>query len=449
MKTLVGATLCASALLLASGCATMGAGFGAPSTHVSPEMRDQPARFVVVTVTNPSQAPSVRAGATPRAYGNGGLYSISNTAALVVRDIGHDYRLKQVSAWPIESLGVHCVVYAIPSDSSAEQVIARLGKDSRVESAQPLNEFKLQSGDATASIYNDPYADLQRNLAELAVNQAHEWSRGAGVRIAIIDTGVDYDHPDLKGRIIEHRNFVDADDRQFPRDLHGTQVAGVIGADAGNDFGIVGIAPEARLIAYKSCWHVRANAGQAVCNSFTLAQALEAALAAKAHIVNLSLSGPADPLLARIVRRGIERGMLFVGAIAPAGVEGGFPTGVAGVIAVGSAEDGRGDGKELLAPGREVLTLVPGGHCDFATGSSFATAQVSGTLALLLSARRNMTSDQAFRLLAQTSRSVQSIDGMITSVNACAALAQMLNHTGCATPTKAVAGLETEQTAKP
>lgn len=440
------------ALFWLAGCASMGPmGFASGPPQLSDDMRHEPSRFVVVTVANPAQSPNVRAGATPRGYG-AGLYSVSSTAASTVRALERDHHLHQVSSWPIETLGVHCVVYAVPPDQSAEQVIARLEKDSRVESVQPLNEFKLQSNNglpaagapvALRMTYNDPYANLQRNLEELAINEAHEYSRGAGVRVAIIDTGVDYDHPDLKGRVFEHRNFVDADSRQFPRDLHGTQVAGVIAADAGNDFGIVGIAPEARLLTYKSCWHVNASAGQAVCNSFTLAQALEAALTANANIVNLSLSGPADPLLTRLVMKGIDHGILFVGAIAPAGVDSGFPTGVPGVLPVSSAENGRTAGRELLAPGREVLTLVPGGHCDFASGNSFATAQVSGMLALILTARRSLTSDQAYQLLSQTSRSVPFENGAMTSVNACAALAEALNQSTCSAPSKVAVGMPT------
>jgi subtilisin family serine protease len=98
-------------------------------------------------------------------------------------------------------------------------------------------------------------------------------------------------------------------------------------------------------------------------------------------------------------------------------------------------------GRELFAPGREVLTLMPGGHCDFASGNSFATAQVSGTLALILSARRSLTSDQAFKLLSQTSRNVESVNGGMTSVNACAALAELLNQAACAAPAKAIADM--------
>jgi subtilisin family serine protease len=215
-------------------------------------------------------------------------------------------------------------------------------------------------------------------------------------------------------------------------------VAGVIAADADNQVGIVGVAPEAQLLAFKSCWQAGAGSGRALCNSFTLAQALEAALLAGVDIVNLSLSGPADPLLTRLVRKGIERGILFVGAVAPSGVEGGFPGEVSGVLPVASAEGGRHTGRTLLAPGHEILTLVPGGRYDFASGNSFATAQVSGTLALVLAARPGVNAQQAHRLLAETSRSIASTQGRMISVNACAALAGALNRPDCKSP-KAIA----------
>src|SRR4051812_17619289 len=123
MKAFVGVMWCAAVSLLLSACESLGGagGVGPGSTHLPDAMRDEPSKFVVVTVANPSHPLSVRAGATPRGYSNGGLYSVSSAAASTVREIEHDHGLHQVSAWPIESLGVHCIVFAVPSGSSAQQ----------------------------------------------------------------------------------------------------------------------------------------------------------------------------------------------------------------------------------------------------------------------------------------------------------------------------------------
>src|SRR6202051_1843955 len=144
--------------------------------------------------------------------------------------------------------------------------------------------------------------------------EAHAWCRGEGIRIAIIDTGADTRHPDLRGAVVQTGNFVDSDAAQFRRDRHGTELAGIIAAVANNHEGIVGIAPGARLAVFKACWQLHDDADAARCNSFTLAQALTAALDAHVHVVNLSLSGPADPLLRELIHEGLPRGVLSIGA---------------------------------------------------------------------------------------------------------------------------------------
>jgi subtilisin family serine protease len=244
------------------------------------------------------------------------------------------------------------------------------------------------------------------------------------------------------GQIVARRNFVDADEHAFRLDRHGTAVAGVIAAVADNHIGIVGIAPAAHLLALKACWQSGAAARPAACNSFTLAQALESAIDLQADVVNLSLAGPADPLLARLVQRGMQHGMVFVGAAPPAGMQAGFPTDVEGVLAVAAAEDATGGGRYLLAPGHEVLTLVPDGHWDFASGSSIAAAEVTATVALVLAERPHTAAPELYRLLARTSQSLATHDATFTSVNACAALADLLQRDGCNLSRHAVASAE-------
>jgi subtilisin family serine protease len=276
-------------------------------------------------------------------------------------------------------------------------------------------------------------------LRDLTVARAQQWSRGSGVRIAIIDTGIDFEHPDLAGQVIARRNFVDGDDVAFQLDRHGTAVAGVIAAIADNHIGIVGIAPDARLLALKACWQAPHGGAPAACNSFTLAQALGSAIDMQADIVNLSLGGPADPLLARLLRRGMQRGIVFVGAAPPPGVQAGFPTDVDGVLSAAVAEEATGTARQLLAPAHEVLTLVPGGRWDFASGSSIAAAEVTATVALLLAQRPHMSAPELFRVLARTSQNLTSRDLPLVSVNACAALADVLQRAGCGSDVAPVA----------
>lgn len=409
-------------------------------TELPAKARQDPRRFVVITVRNEPEPAIVTPGSTPRGYGAVGVYGVSASARATVHSLERDYRLREVSAWPIVSLRVHCIVVRVPDRTPRASVIARLARDARVESVEPLNEFTTQSEsnqDAGSKSRSPPsgrrpYLPLQVNLRELQVLQAHRLSQGAAVRIAIIDTGVDYQHPDLQGRIIARHDFV-ADDGEFTADRHGTEVAGVIAATADGGAGVLGVAPKSRLIALKACWPLAQNAAEAGCDSFTLAQALQAAITARADIVNLSLAGPPDPLLARLIRYGMQRGIIYVGAVAPAqaGLGNAFPVDIPGVLGVQSAEDASKASLHLLAPGHGILTLVPGGHYDFASGSSLATAEVTGIVALLLADGRRLPQARVEQILTRSSRQLTTPAGVLTSVDACTAVADALSRAGC------------------
>jgi len=133
------------------------------------------------------------------------------------------------------------------------------------------------------------------------------------VRIALIDTGVDTRHPDLRGRIARVKSFVDSKPRSSRSFRHGTAMAGLIAAVANNRVGIVGIAPLAQVEVFEACWQLKPDTDEAACNTFTLAQALVAALDAGVALVNLSIGGPADPLLSALVEAGLKRGVIFIG----------------------------------------------------------------------------------------------------------------------------------------
>lgn len=394
-----------------------------PSAELPAAARAAPQSYVVVTVRNPISLPVTRAASTPRGYDRGGAYAAGAVARSSSRAVAADFHLREVSRWPIALLGVHCLVYAVPDKVDADQLLAALAHDPRVESAQPLQSFTT-----AFNHYNDPYSALQRNVEEMSVAEAHELSRGASIRVALIDTGVAVDHPDLPQNLLT-RNFVDNDARSFREDAHGTAMAGIIAAVPNNGVGIVGIAPDVKLLLFKACWRAALTGTKAACNSFTLAQALAAAIEARADIINLSLSGPSDPLLTRLVERAIDAGIIVVGAVPADGLRSTFPTNIGSVIAVDAIESARSSPGVLRAPGRDVISLAPGGHYDFYSGSSLATAEVSGLIALLRSQRPRLTAHEAQALLADSAHTASGV--ATSSPNACAALATLLKRSSC------------------
>ncbi|WP_036516122.1 S8 family peptidase [Nevskia soli] len=388
-------------------------------------MRVDPASLILLTVANPAGSVAAHAGSSLRGYDSIPLYTSGDRAHAAVVAIEQDYGLREVAAWPIMPLRVHCVVLEVPSGALREEVLSRLSRDPRVGLAQPMQTFGTLS-----SAYNDPYFGLQRGFAQIDAADAQQWSRGDGVRVAVIDTGMDSAHPDLQGRVETQRNFVDDDSRQFDADRHGTEVAGIIAAAANNREGIVGIAPGVHIFALKACWEVQPHADGAQCNSFTLAQALTVAIESGARVINLSLGGPADPLLAQLVSYALKRGIVVIGAVPPDGRVDGFPVGVSGVIAVDAIERSSASTAVLHAPGREVLTLTPGGHYDFVSGSSLAAAHVTGAVALLLAMNPHLDASSVYSLLSRTS---VADSGGITAINVCAAAALLRPEGGCGT----------------
>jgi hypothetical protein len=395
-------------------------------------------RFIIAAVDNSPSAFLASAGSTPHGYDNIALYGPTSRARALMRSLEKDYGLREISVWPIEPLHMHCAVLQIPDGVDRTTLLATISADPRIKLAQPLQTFETRSQG-----YNDPYLELQRGFRQMDVLEAHPWSTGDGVKVAIVDTGADTEHLDLRGRIAAADNFVDSDSDRFRRDRHGTEMAGVIAAVANNHEGIVGVAPSVHLYLFKACWQLRDDADAASCNSFTLARALVAALDAHVQIINLSLTGPDDPLLRDLIHEGLRRGVLFVGAVSSVG-DGKGLLHQPGVIEVASAETPSPAYTAVYAPGRDILTLMPGGRYDFATGDSIATAQVTGVVALLLATRPALTASAAYKLLQDTSTPPGFGSGDIAttarSVDACAAVTVLVGRGTCTQPTGTAGG---------
>lgn len=362
-------------------------------------------RDIVLAVANPVEPPATHAGSSLLGYAPPGFYgagqrAISNLVALKQR-----YGLREVTGWPIKALNLYCVVLEPPPGVARDELLKALAKDDRVQLAQPLQDYSVYAQkSADAHPYNDPYVNLQHGFVETDAALAHNTSQGDGVRIAVVDTGVDTAHLDLQGRIHDTQNEVDDDATAFNRDSHGTEVAGIIAADADNHQGIVGIAPKAVLSIYKACWYPAiANAG-ARCNSFTLAKALAAIIDTHTRIINLSLGGPADPLLDKLLAQLLDQGRIVVAALPPDGALDGFPVNRPGVIVVRESEASAASPGVLSAPGNDILTTQPDGGYDFTSGSSMAAAHVSGIVALLLDLAPKLDARSVRDLLLQSSK---------------------------------------------
>jgi subtilisin family serine protease len=283
-----------------------------------------------------------------------------------------------VDGWPMPLIGVDCYVMRLPDGMAVDAAIARVSKEPEVAWSQPLQTYQAR-GSPVGAAANDPLFRAQPAATAWRLADLHRIATGRNVSIAIIDSKIDVAHPDLAGQFTANLDFVDR--RTTGAEAHGTGVAGIVGAKAGNGIGIAGIAPDARMMALRACWQT--TAGPTLCNSLSLARALQFAIEHNAEVINLSLAGPADPLLARLVALAIARNLSVVAAFDPSLPQGGFPASLPGVIAVADESLRSLPARVYLAPGRDVPTTQPGAKWYLVNGSSYAVAHVTGLIALM------------------------------------------------------------------
>jgi len=397
-------------------CLLLFGGRGAPPAAAAAETRPADQQILVLVQLPPAHF-------QPNANYGGGY--ADPTAANARRRIGDKlaraYGLARVTDWPIPSLSLDCIVLSVPPGRSADQVMQQLAHDSRVAWSQPMNTFRGQAQPAASpAVYNDPLFPAQPAAVEWRLAELHGMATGRDVRVAVVDSLVDRRHPDLVGQIAVLRDFVA--DHPGQAEQHGTSVAGVIAAQANNGRGIVGVAPGARILALRACWESAAEPS-AVCNSLSLARALDFAIGARAEVINMSLSGPSDLLIGRLLDIAQARGATVVAAFDRARDDGGFPASHPGVVAVANEDQPRPRPGVYLAPGRNVPTTGPDGRWILASGSSYASAHVAGLFALM----RERTAAPLQPSKVVFLRTSGSID-------ACTSLRRAATNCGCACP---------------
>lgn len=365
----------------------------------------------------------------PDHFRPGGSYSGSygdelaqSARTRVARGIARKYHLALVDNWPMPMIGVDCFVMLVPDGRSTSEAADQVSHDSDVSWAQPVT---LYTARGSPPGHNDALYAAEPAASEWHLADLHRMSDGRGTRVAVVDSGIDGNHPDLSGQLLVNRNFVAG--QSLVAEQHGTAVAGIIAAKADNRIGIAGIAPGTHLLGLRACWQGHGSAAT-VCDTLSVAKALYFAVESRADVINLSLSGPDDRLLRDILGVALERRLAVVAAFDPKLIGGGFPASVPGVIPVSDSSFAGHRADVYTAPGRDVPTTEPGGRWFLVNGSSFAAAHVSGLIALLRERQRS-----APLMLVSERRGGGTID-------ACATLIRVVGSCDCACRTSRFAG---------
>lgn len=296
-----------------------------------------------------------------------------------------------------------------------------------------------------AAVPNDPLVGQQPHLGTVRAYEAWDVRRGEGAVVAVLDTGVDLDHPDLVGRLVEGIDLVERDTPPDDPQGHGTIVAGIIVATADNGRGVAGVAPQAQVMPIR----VLDERGRGT--SDLVAEGIRHAVTQEVDVINLSLAEvKADegvveiPLVAnRDVRDAIaEAAAAGVVVVAAAGNDG-VPTTPYGtdapVIVVGATtpddqrwSESNHDERTLFAPGTDITSTWFEGRYANADGTSFATPIVAAGAAMLAGA--DLPADEVTRRLVETAVDIGTGLGRVDLAAAVAGVTPAPTPTATAIP---------------
>ena len=297
-------------------------------------------------------------------------------------------------------------VLTLKSGFTVPDAYSNIKKIPEIESAAPDYILKIQEAP------NDPYYPSMWNLskieAEMVWNRVHVDGK---VIVAVIDTGVDYQHEDLQDVVIKGKNFISNDNNPMDDQGHGTHVAGIAAAVTDNGIGISGVSWGAKILAIKACDK------NGDCSTANVSRAIQYAVDNNAKIINVSIagSGSCNGTYTDVLRYALRKGAMVVVAAGNGNngdgigvdVESQIPASCEGSIAVGSitAEGKRsnfsnfGSKVEISAPGGAgpctiescIISTSINNSYSLRSGTSMAAPQVSAVAALLLSNDRNLS----------------------------------------------------------
>ena len=363
----------------------------------------------------PRRVLAIMAGGTPAAT-TGAAQALATANGLTLVDVT-----------PIGLTNEALVVFEIVDGLGVLAKVAALAAAPNVALVQPDFVYDTYQGvGSPAAAYG---------LQMIGADRAAAVATGQGVRVAVVDTGIDSGHTRLQSRLTE---FVDLTGSGWTPDLHGTLVAGVIAGERLVE--VSGVAPAAVLVGVKACVPHSPTQAAARCWSSTIARGIDAASRMNVRVMNLSVGGQEDRLLTRVVNAAAARGIAMVSAAGNDGPSGkpSYPAAIDNVIAVTAVDTTgalyqratRGSFIDLAAPGVDIISTGPGGRDRLFSGTSAATAFASGSLALLLQQSKLSVQElravlaKSARDLGPAGRDAEFGDGLVDVCRALAAVSR-------------------------
>jgi subtilisin family serine protease len=318
-------------------------------------------------------------------------------------ELARRHGLTRIASQNFPLLGATIGLFRIADRRSLDAASRDFAADGSVRSVQPNFRYLLQ--DQKTADEGDP---AQYALAKLHLPEAHALARGADVKIAIIDSGIDASHPELTGAIAD--SFDALGSKEGPH-VHGTGIAGVIASHAR----LMGSAPAAKIIAIRAFGQSSSGAES---NSYVILKSLDYAAGHGAQIVNMSFAGPKDALIERGVNATAAKGMVMIAAAGNAGIKSPplYPAANPNVIAVSATDaddklfsaSNRGSYIAIAAPGVDIFLPAPDQKYQITSGTSFSAAYVSGLAALMLERNSALKPDALRALLINSAHDLGS-----------------------------------------
>lgn len=363
------------------------------------------------------------------------LEFVGNLPATAINALAARHRLQQIEAFTYSLTNTTWFRARITDGRDVRTVLRSLGREVALRSAQPNYLYTLSQAEparieatpepappanpettipqptpaaaaagAMPAQAGDP---AQYMLTKMRIGEAHGLARGSNVIVAVIDSQIELNHPELKGVIAGSYDALNIPD-QKPH-MHGTGIAGSIAAHSR----LMGVAPAARVLAIRAFSPTETSAEA---TSSAIIKGVEYAATNGARVINMSFAGPSDPALSRHLAAAYGRGVVLIAAAGNFGAKSPpqYPAADKNVIAVSATDENdklfaasnRGNHIAVAAPGVDILMPAPDANYQVKSGTSFSAAHVAGIAALILERAPQLSPDGVRAIIVSSARDI-------------------------------------------